>query len=339
VRVIFLGSPQPLGGANTERYATAILFRRMSLAVTVIPAWGEPPGNPYPSRLREAGCEYLTFSGPDDIQLPHNSTVVMMCSPNGIRAWPRLRDRGCKLIWSPCMTRVQHYEREVFDDEKCPPTAVHFQSQYQRQALAYFYLPFIRPIAIIPGAFERADFPYRPRLLRGRTFTIGKLARPHPDKWPEGLWSLGHRLRARGIDTRMNVMGWNPQLDCKCGPPPAWAAALPPNVMQAFDFLRPLDAMLGMQGGDVENWPRVGLEAMASGVPIVADNSGGWPEMLGEAGSTVGSEGEAVDALERLARDDRYRVGVIERAYERMKQLTDWRVLAAKWQEIFDAIR
>ena len=52
-----------------------------------------------------------------------------------------------------------------------------------------------------------------------------------------------------------------------------------------------------VNGGARENWPRAGLEAMAAGVPIVAQNDWGWREMIehGVTGFLGGDDCELAD--------------------------------------------
>jgi glycosyltransferase involved in cell wall biosynthesis len=63
-----------------------------------------------------------------------------------------------------------------------------------------------------------------------------------------------------------------------------------------------IDVLLAM--GDVdENWPRVGLEAMASGVPVIAPNRWGWREMIQDdsTGMLCETDDDVMMAIEVLA--------------------------------------
>ena len=83
--------------------------------------------------------------------------------------------------------------------------------------------------------------------------------------------------------------------------------------------------LLGLNGGARENWPRVGLEAMAAGVPLVCENRWGWREMVrdGETGFLADSDEEIVCHLTQLAYDEPLRQKFIRRAREHVEQLAD----------------
>lgn len=75
-------------------------------------------------------------------------------------------------------------------------------------------------------------------------------------------------------------MAWDNRLTQKCGAPPDWAEPLSVNAEPSRKFLESRYCMFPINGGARENWPRSGLEAMASGVPVVAQNDWGWQEMI-----------------------------------------------------------
>ena len=59
-----------------------------------------------------------------------------------------------------------------------------------------------------------------------------------------------------------------------------WDIFVKPMAISVQQFLSTLHCLLPVNGGARENWPRAGLEAMAVGVPIVAQNDWGWREMI-----------------------------------------------------------
>ena len=74
--------------------------------------------------------------------------------------------------------------------------------------------------------------------------------------------------------------------------------------------------MLGLNGGARENWPRIGLESMAAGVPLVCQNAWGWREMIvdGQTGFLTNSDEEMAFRLAQLAYDEDLRQAMIRRA-------------------------
>ncbi|MBC7338225.1 MAG: glycosyltransferase family 4 protein, partial [Clostridia bacterium] len=128
---------------------------------------------------------------------------------------------------------------------------------------------------LIRGAFDVSEFPFCPRQHRPNSeFVIGRLARPDLDKWSSNTWPIYGMVPYRS--RKALVMGWNDRLQQKLGHPPEWATCLKPNEIPVQEFLARCHVLMPVNGGARENWPRVGLEAMAAGVPIVTQNQGGW---------------------------------------------------------------
>ena len=98
--------------------------------------------------------------------------------------------------------------------------------------------------------------------------------------------------------------------------------------------------MLGLNGGARENWPRIGLEAMAAGVPIVAQNQWGWKEMIvhGKTGFLCDSDADFKFYLAKLARDERLRRCVIDAAAEHVRKLADPQEIGRQWIELFESL-
>ena len=135
-------------------------------------------------------------------------------------------------------------------------------------------------------------------------------------------------------------MGWNQQLDRKCGAKPPWAQTLAPQAIPVADFLGRCHAMLGLNGGARENWPRIGLEAMAAGVPLVCQNQWGWKEMIedGVTGFLTKSDDEMAFRLAQLAYDEELRRAIVERARRQVHDLACPERIGKQWVRLFASL-
>jgi glycosyltransferase involved in cell wall biosynthesis len=167
---------------------------------------------------------------------------------------------------------------------------------------------------------------------------IGRLARPDLDKWSSNHWGILNRVPY--LQRRALAMGWTAALVHKCGPPPAWAETLPPQHIAAVDFLGRCHAMLGLNGGARENWPRIGLESMAAGVPLVAQNNWGWREMIidGETGFLTNNDEEMEFRLAQLAYDNELRRYLVAEARDHVEELADPERIGRQWRELFGKV-
>ena len=339
MQVTSLGCPRPCGGANTELGATILLWRQAGVEITVVPTSPEDPSNPWPQRLRDAGCKVVRANLDDLQSVPGlaGGIVVGMCNHHVCEAWPTLQALRCRVIWSPCMTYTTSHEAHAF--KTLPPAAVHFQSNFQAGKLAAAYDRWGVPPNrrhLIRGAFSLEDFPFRPA-ERNRRFVVGRLARSDTTKWPRDLFAILQAVHDHRIDLRVRLQAWSPELRQKCGKAPPWADCLQENTLSSPTFLAGCHALLCVNGGDEENWSRVGLEAMAAGVPVVAENRWGWPEMIrhGETGLLFDTRAECVEHLTRLATNEPLRLQLASHARAAVEELTCPSQIAGQWLKLF----
>jgi len=346
LRPVFVcGWPGDVGGANTELWHTLKLWRSLGIPVAVIPPWGAADqGDDYgywAVRLAEIGCRIESCPDPSllsNVQGLAGSTVVAFCAPKFLSAAHRFRALGCRIVWAGCMTRplageVRHYRRHGTFDRYV------FQSRYQRNKLedglaSYGYRP--EHGRLIRGAFDVSEFPYAPLpRLDGEPFVIGRISRAAVEKFSPHSWDIYGRMPR--IAAR--VLGFGPAVEAAIGSPPSWARWYRENAMPSREFLATLNAFV-MPSACFENWPRVGLEAMAAGVPLVVDNRGGWREMIrhGETGFLCDGTADFVRYASMLAADDSLRLRVAHAARAAVEQFADPAVIGAAWLHLFSRL-
>jgi glycosyltransferase involved in cell wall biosynthesis len=137
------------------------------------------------------------------------------------------------------------------------------------------------------------------RQMTDRPLTIGRASRDAPDKHHPQDAMLYRMLAAKGW--RVRIMGGiclSAQLEGVEG-----VELLPAGAEDIVDFYQSLDIFFYRTGTTVEAYGRVVTEAMASGLPLVAGNIGGYAElvMASKCGFLIATQEEAWDALEHLA--------------------------------------
>jgi glycosyltransferase involved in cell wall biosynthesis len=85
-------------------------------------------------------------------------------------------------------------------------------------------------------------------------------------------------------------------------------------------FLARLHCYLSINGTARENWPRVGLEAFAAGVPVVTENKWGWQEMIehGVTGFLGNDLEELAHYASLLAHDEELRLEMAHAARSKL---------------------
>lgn len=344
--IILIGTPGTVGGARTESGDTALLWRRMGIPVSVLPVLHEP-GNPWTERLEKAGCKILPEIKPDFWPRQpwlFRSTVVDFATERAVRNWDRLARMGCKLVHVPCHCAHLPHEYDVFRHR--PPTAVVFQSEFQAHSMSIQYARFGLPESrqfLIHGAFEQESWDIIPRGRRDsrEPFWVGRIARDVPAKWPPELIEAMEQAR-KYVPIRGLFLGWTKAVEAFSGPLPDWIEAFPPGSQDVRSVLSRLHCLLCLNApkAPAENWPRVGLEAMHAGVPIVADRRGGWIEMLQSRslGFLVDSPRQAGNAIVAMAKDEGMRSAMIRAGQKGLSFLADEKTIGAAWRRVFASL-
>jgi glycosyltransferase involved in cell wall biosynthesis len=340
--VFVIGYPGDVGGANTECWHTLRLWRSHGLPVSCIPTW--QPDERWRARLEAIGCRTIV-AGPEELPGVSGlagSVVVSFCNSHFLQAADRFRDLGCKAVWVGCMTWLLAEERKLYR-RRGPLDGYVFQSRYQEEELLGQLAKFgVDPgrCFLIRGPLDCQAFPFRPLAhLRRSPLVVGRISRAAEDKFSAATWPIYRRIPH---PIRARIMAWDESVARKLGPPPPWAECLPAQAETPQEFFSKLHCMLQVNGQAEENWPRSGLEAMASGVPIVAQNRWGWKEMIrhGETGLLADSADELAYAAARLAYDEDFRLQIAHRARRALEEeLADPAAIWSGWQRLFERMR
>jgi hypothetical protein len=271
-----------------------------------------------------------------------NGVAVGICDQEYLAIAPQLARQGCRRVWLGLMTWPFPQEPSIYRESRTFEAYV-FQSEFQRESLERDLRQFgYRPQQghLIRGAFQLADWPFSPALREPTNeFVVGKLARPVVTKWPKRLWEIYAAIECPQF--RAVVMGVDDDTRKWLGPSPPWAEVLPPLAIPAVDFYRRIHCLMPVNYAFRENWPRIGLEAMACGVPIVAPREGGWCDMIehGVNGFLAGSKEEFARYGTMLARDEELRLRIAAQARHKLEaELANPDLIWAGWQRLFASL-
>ncbi len=345
MQIFVIGSPGGIGGAGVETWHTIRLWRQHGVEVAVVPTWEPRPG--WTERL--AAHDIPTVLCPSkrlwDLPDIDGSILVGFSNQQFLRAALECRQKiPAKLVWLRCQEISHEYEEQQakkhgpFDAYACQSLLVYHAV---RQDLRDWGLP-PDNCHLIPGAFHVEDFAADPLPHdNGEPFVVGRLSRDHPNKYTRDCWVIFERIKKEvtNCDIRVRVMGWRRTARPITGQPPEWIEVMPPQSESVPEFLGSLHALV--QFGDVlENWPQVGLEAMAAGVPIITQNRGGWQEMIrhGTTGYLCDNSNAAVIYASEFARDESRRLAMAEAARQRVEELADPEVIWAAWEKLFGSL-
>jgi len=351
MHIFWIGFPGLSGGANTECWHTAKMLRRNGVEITFLPTVKANSLDDLPElprkRLESIGCKIRLVKEEHLADVPglKGSVVVSMCNEFFIRQSHHFRQLGCPVVWVNCMTflfpsEVQHYRQFGTYD------AYVMQSDWQRQRIE----PALQKYGhdrkgtwMIRGAFDLEEFPYKPKPHKPEDpFVIGRLARHDADKWSSMLWDYCGAIKKKlPCPLKARLMAWAKPLEKKCGKVPDYAETLE-SCQEASDaFLQSLHAVVAWNGGAGENWPRTGLEAMATGVPLVVQNKWGWREMIRHNDTGFLCEdkpGDVADIVRELAINEDYRLSICESARKQAERFASDEEVWPKWREMLETL-
>jgi glycosyltransferase involved in cell wall biosynthesis len=187
----------------------------------------------------------------------------------------------------------------------------------------------------------RADFPH---LGGSETILVGAAGRLVPHKgmssFAEGAWRV--RRQAPHLPVRFVVLGGSPRHDPR-NRLRELAAAMPPHslltghVDEPERYLADFD-LLVVPSVYADPFPRVVIESLAVGVPVLASRIGGIPEAVrdGREGFLVppGDVQALADRIVMLAANRALRLRMSERARERADRLFDSTVTARRVEAV-----
>ena len=341
-KVFILGYPGDMGGANTECWHTVKLWREHGVDVHFIPTWSYE--TKWKDKLDAVGCVTDSVVPEDLERVPGlaGAITVGFCNSEYIMQGPRLRQLGCKIVWVNCMTFMFDYELRFFEEHGAADAMI-YQSEFQRSELEpQLQSCGYHPVSghLIRGAFDYTAWDFQPQKHEsGTPFVVGRAARPDQDKWSSNTWKIYSAIQYEQRKALMLGVD-NHTLD-KLGTPPDWASCLRPMAMDTKQYYNCLHALLPVNGGARENWPRAGLEAFAVGVPVVAQNEWGWREMIdhGVTGFLGGNDCELAHYTAMLAYDEDLRMQIIHNARQRLvEQHANPDVIWQCWKKVFDGL-
>jgi glycosyltransferase involved in cell wall biosynthesis len=132
-------------------------------------------------------------------------------------------------------------------------------------------------------------------------------------------------------------MGWSAEIEAHCGPPPEWAECLKQGAETSQEFLSKIHCLVQGVGCCAENWPRIGLEAMAAGVPVVAERKGGWNEML--PSRWCGGIIEQAEHIDNFARNENERKEATIWQRNNLRDYADAVRIGQQWLSLFEEAR
>ena len=186
---------------------------------------------------------------------------------------------------------------------------------------------------------ERQDEPHG--RARNGTMRVLMVTRLHEFKGVQYLLDAVGRV---GLDLEINIVGdgpYRPALEAQAahlGKPVrfwGWLDRTSPELRRLYR-----GSSVFVFPSEREGSPAVLQEAMSAGLAVIAADSAGTPEVVGDAGLLVSPKDPKgiADALLRLAADPQLARDLGRRARERVRRQFDWTVLAQRYVDLYTEV-
>lgn len=337
-KVYVHGFPGLYGGAQTELHHQIRIWQKLDLEVHLIPSQrGYLTDSLYPELTRSG----IVVHDIDQFEvIERGAPVFGFCSRNFLRSIDMIRQHSTNTVFVNCMTWL-------FEEEKLRQAEGKIRTfLYQNEDVRQIQAPQLRAINKSAGSkfftfvpfFDSSRFPFIEKRSH-EFFGCGRISRQDQDKFAP--WTLN--VYERFVSPRPKVglfLGFDERSQKKVGKPSPWIIVARDQTKVSQQEFYKLAEIVLQPTDTVENWPRVGLEAMASGSVLIVDRRGGWQRMIehGKTGFLCNGPDDFVYYASKMAYEPDVRDRMAEEAHRRGKQLAGEDASKASWKEVFEFI-
>lgn len=325
-----IGHPSRLGGADTELDHQIDCWLAMGIQVHICHT-AALDANLESMALRDRGCIYHE---PRDWRSLEGLHCISFCNAEFLNNLPQIRRYARTTTFVNCMTfnfarEIEMHQRGLIDFHL-------YQTPHARDQVAPALASTgrFRPLMFTP--YFRADqFPFHEARPSDK-FRFGRISRNDADKFDaQQLW-IYETMTAPQLKEGL-IVGWNEVIERKFGRrPDSWIRTCPAGSVSQHKFYEFCEAVI-MSTATLENLPRVGFEAMASGSILIVDDRGGWKQQVedGITGWLCHDDREFVYKASRCAFEPRERQAMRVAARERLEAKWGIRVAMESWATVF----
>lgn len=263
--------------------------------------------------------------------------VINFCSAEFLDSLPRIKEKTDRIMWANCMTFLFPKEKA-----QCQHNYIkHFL--YQRPQVLEDHKKILQEIGcngqfhLFAPYFEQDGWEFS---INDSEFSnLGRISRQDSDKFSRNTLHIWEYIVSPKLK-KGRILGFDQRSQAKIGKPMEWVQTFTDQrQLPVKEFYKQTDILV--QSTDTtENWPRIGFEAMYSGVPLVVDNKGGWKYMIehGVTGFLCNNERDFIYYGSRLCYDFELRNKIAIAARIRAEELGGYEISKQTWSEVFEKV-
>jgi hypothetical protein len=333
-RIFVHGFPGRYGGAATELHHQITFWRRIGLEVHLIPTNAGYRKEPLYAEMEQTGV-VIHEQNQFDV-LTRDDVIMSYCSSDFLDHLPAINKYTRKTVFINCMTWLFEKEKQRMAE------GLIGMFLYQNEDVLNKQMPVLRALnqdpdiqfRIFSPYFEETAFPFveqRPE----NYFGCGRISRQDADKYSRSTLQI-YEYFVAPVMKRGLFMGFDARSEAKIGRPPHWITTMcDSTIVDQQAFYR--HCRIVLQPSDtIENWPRVGFEAMASGSVLIVDDRGGWRQLVdhGKTGWLCRHERDFIYYASKMAYEPELRDEMAQRAQLRGRQLGGFERAQESWDAV-----
>jgi Glycosyl transferases group 1 len=336
--IFVYGFPSLWGGANTELHHQVYLWLSLGLEVHLIPPDAGYLNGPLHAEMMSAK---VAIHQPNDFSaIERDAPVLGYCSEEFLANIDLIRRYSTNTVWVNCMSNLWGAEKKRMAEGKIRTFL--YQNQNICAAHAAVLSDLNRSVSAqfihFTPYFDSQRFPMIEHRCQ-EYFGCGRISRAAPEKYAKDILRIYEYFVApkpkRGL-----FLGFDERCELKIGKPFPWIRTARNQLhCSQSDFYRHCEIVL-QPTDTIENWPRVGFEAMSSGSILIVDDRGGWRGQIshGITGWLCGNERDFMYYASKMAYEPNHRLEMAHRARARVQELAGKDVSQESWFKVFKAI-
>ena len=337
-RLFVYGFPSLYGGAGNELLHQIAIWQSLGAEVHIIPSSSDYRESPLLPELVASGA--IVHKPHDFPVIDRDAPVFGFCNSAFLEQIDSIREHSSNTVFVNCMTWLFDLELQRMEEGKIRTFL------YQNDDVRVLHSAILQTLnasapvnflTFVPY-FDVSRFPFVAERSQ-EYFGCGRISRQDADKYAANTlliyeYFVAPRLK-RGL-----FLGFDERSEQKIGRPYDWIrTAIDQNECSQQDFYKHCEIVL-QPSDTTENWPRVGLEAMASGSVLIVDNRGGWRRQVehGVTGWLCNHERDFIYYASKMAYEPELRMHMAIRARERVDSLAGPAVSRLSWLRVLETL-
>lgn len=332
------GFPSLYGGAGTELHHQIAIWRDLGMEVHIIPT---DPGYKREALYAEMlETQVVVHECNEFSAIERDAPVFGFCNAEFLENIDSIRQYSTNTVFANCMTWLFDVEKQRMAEGKIRTFL------YQNEDIRRAQSPVLRALnqsarvnfLIFVPYFDESRFPFVEH-RDTEFFGCGRISRQDADKYSRNTLHIYEYFVAPKFKRGL-FLGFDNRSEQKIGRPYDWIrTARDQTECSQQDFYRHCEIVL-QPSDTTENWPRVGLEAMASGSVLIVDNRGGWRRQIehGATGWLCDHERDFIFYASKMAYEPHLRLEMAHRARERVGRLAGAERSQQSWSKVFKVL-